>query len=116
MSSLSDKIRQRNRRKGRIRKKIHGTAERPRLTVFKSHKYLYLQAVNDEEGRALAAASTLKLNVRPNIEGGVVLGKLMAEELKKAKIFTVVFDRNGYKFHGVVKAIADNVREGGINI
>ncbi|WGK68917.1 50S ribosomal protein L18 [Candidatus Haliotispira prima] len=116
MGSLSDKIRQRNRRKGRIRKKIHGTAQRPRLTVFKSHKYLYLQAINDEEGRTLATASTLKLGVRPNIEGGVALGKLMAEELKKAQVSVVVFDRNGYKFHGVVKAIADNIHEGGIEV
>ncbi len=116
MSHLSDKIRQRNRRKGRARKKIYGTAVRPRLTVFKSYKYLYLQAVNDAEGRTLAAASTLKLDVRPNVEGGVALGKLMADELKKVQISAVVFDRNGYKFHGVVKAIVDNVREGGIEV
>ncbi|MEM9423231.1 MAG: 50S ribosomal protein L18 [Spirochaetota bacterium] len=116
MGSLSDKIQRRNRRKGRIRKRVQGTAERPRLTIFKSHKYLYLQVINDENGHTLAAASTLKLGVRPNIEGGAALGKLMTEELKTAAISTVVFDRNGYKFHGVVKAVVDNVREGGIEI
>ena len=116
MSSLSDKICQRNRRKGRIRKKIHGTADCPRLTIFKSHRYLYLQAINDDDGHTVAAASTLKLDVRPNIDGGVVLGKLMAEQLKKAEISVVVFDRNGYRFHGVVKAVVDNVRENGIKV
>ncbi len=116
MSSVSDKICRRERRRGRIRKKIHGSAERPRLTVFKSHKYLYLQAIDDEQSQTLAAASTLKLGVRPNMEGGMALGKLMADELKKAKIAAVVFDRNGYKFHGVVKTIADNIREAGIEV
>ncbi len=116
MSSLSDKICQRNRRKGRVRKKIYGTADRPRLTIFKSHRYLYLQAINDDDGHTVAAASTLKLDVRPNIDGGVVLGKLMAEELKKADVSVVVFDRKGYKFHGVVRAVVDNVRDNGIKV
>ena len=116
MSSVTNTMQRRNRRKGRIRKKVYGTGERPRLSVFKSYKYLYLQAINDEEGHTLAAASTLKLNVAPNIEGGAALGKVMAEELKKAQVNAVVFDRNGYKFHGVVKAIVENVREGGIEV
>ena len=116
MSSVTNTVQRRNRRKGRIRKKVHGTARRPRLSVFKSYKYLYLQAINDEEGHTLAAASTLKLDVSPNVEGGATLGKVMAEELKKAQVSSVVFDRNGYKFHGVVKAIVENVREGGIEV
>ena len=116
MSSSFDIIRQRNRRKGRIRKKIYGTSERPRLTVFKSHKYLYLQAIDDEKGHTMAAASTQKLDVFPNLQGGIALGGLMAAELKKANISAVVFDRNGYRFHGVIKAIVENVREGGIEV
>ena len=116
MGSITNTLQRRNRRKGRIRKKIYGTAERPRLSVFKSYQYLYLQAINDEEGHTLASASTLKLNVSPNIEGGAALGKIMAQELKNAQVSSVVFDRNGYKFHGVIKAIVENVREGGIEV
>lgn len=116
MASVLDKINKRNRRKLRIRKKIHGTQACPRLSVFKSNKYLYLQVIDDDRGATLQGASTQKLGVAPNVAGGSALGKVLAEKLLAAGIKQVVLDRNGYKFHGVVKAIAESVRENGVRI
>ncbi|HOZ71597.1 MAG TPA: 50S ribosomal protein L18 [Spirochaetales bacterium] len=114
---ISEKIRRRGARKVHVRKSISGTAERPRLTVFKSNKYLYVQAIDDEAGVTIAAASTLEKaleGTKPTVEGGAKLGELMGARLGEKKIGAVVFDRNGYNYHGVVKAIADGTRKAGI--
>lgn len=114
---LSEKNRRREARKVHVRKTIRGTAERPRLTVFKSNKYLYVQAVDDEAGVTLAAASTLEEalhGTKATVAGGAKLGELIGARLSEKKIGVVVFDRNGYFYHGIVKAIADGTRKAGI--
>ncbi|MEM9479550.1 MAG: 50S ribosomal protein L18 [Verrucomicrobiota bacterium] len=102
----------------RIRKKISGTAERPRLAVHFSNKNVYAQLIDDESGKTLAAASTKdsasKGSSSANKETATSVGKLIAERAKAAKIETVVFDRGGHIFHGKVKALADAAREGGL--
>lgn len=100
-----------------VRKSISGTAERPRLTVFRSNKYLYAQAIDDEAGVTLAAASTLEealKGAKPTVETGAKLGELIGARLGEKKIEAVLFDRNGYNYHGVIKAIADGTRKAGI--
>jgi len=107
----------RDRRHTRVRKKVHGTAARPRLAVFKSNRYIYAQIIDDEGGRTLAAASSQEKSLRDktlNIESAAEVGKLLAERAGAADITTVVFDRGGYPFHGRVKALADAVREAGV--
>jgi large subunit ribosomal protein L18 len=113
----SEKIRRRGARKVHVRKSISGNAERPRLTVFKSNKYLYVQVIDDAAGNTLVSGSTLEealKDVKATVEGGAKLGELVGQRLKEKKIGTVVFDRNGYKYHGIVKAIADGTRKAGI--
>ena len=117
MKRIQEKIRRRNRRKRRVRGRISGSAERPRISVFKSNRYLYAQAVNDEDGTTLAASSTVHgagKGLKLSVEDAGKLGKIFGEELKSAGIKTVVFDRNGYLYHGVVKSFADGVRESGV--
>ena len=102
----------------RIRKKINGTAERPRLVVFRSSKHIYAQIIDDLAGATLASASTLSLegdNIRLNVENAKLVGKKVAEEAIKKSITSVVFDRNGFVYHGRIKAVADGAREGGLN-
>lgn len=107
-------------RKERIRKKLSGTAERPRLTVYKSLRHLHAQIVDDDSGRTLAAASTLSKELKGKLDEGdkkaaaKQVGLLIAEKCKAAKIEKVVFDRNGYPYHGRIAAIADGAREGGL--
>ena len=102
----------RQRRKIRIRKKVNGTAERPRLVVYRSNLHIYAQIVNDLEGATLVSASTLSLS---KTESGLHCNKSGAERVGKEKnISKVVFDRNGYIYHGRVKAVADGAREGGL--
>ncbi len=111
------KLRRRDQRKMHVRKNLEGTPERPRMTVFKSNRYLYVQVIDDLAGTTLAAASTLEESlkaVKANLEGGAKLGEEIGKRLKDKKIGTVVFDRNGYKYHGIVKAIADGARKAGI--
>ena len=108
----------RARRKVSIRKKIAGTAERPRLSVFRSACHIYAQLVDDESGRTLAAASTQNVAVegnKGNKEAAKVVGTAIAERAKAAGIEVVVFDRNGFKYHGRVKSLADAAREGGLS-
>lgn len=110
------KIARRNKIKTRIRGKISGTAERPRMTVFRSNKQIYVQLVNDLEGRTLVARSSKNIE---NIQGdktaqAAQVGKLIAEAAIAAGIKTVVFDRNGYLYHGRVKSLADAAREAGL--
>ena len=101
--------------KYRIRKNVTGTAERPRLSVFRSNKQIYVQVINDVDGRTLASASSIGMEAMPKIEQAAKVGALLAEKAKAAGITTVVFDRNGYLYHGRVKALADAAREGGLN-
>ena len=109
----------RQRRKIRIRKKISGTAERPRLVIFRSNLHMYAQVVDDLTGAPLAATSTLVLSkggekVSCNKAGAEAVGKEIARLAKEKRIEKVVFDRNGYLYHGKIKAVADGAREGGL--
>lgn len=109
----------RQRRKVRIRKKISGASSRPRLVVFRSNLHLYAQIVDDESGTTLVSASTLALKnsgqaARSNKAGGELVGKEIARLAKEKSISRVVFDRNGYIYHGRVKAVADGAREAGL--
>lgn len=99
----------------RIRKKVNGTPERPRLNVFRSNTSIYCQIVDDIKGHTIAAASSQELTSGTKTEQAVAVGKLIAEKAKAAGIETVVFDRGGYLYHGRVKALADGAREGGLN-
>jgi large subunit ribosomal protein L18 len=113
---------QRARRHRRIRKKIQGTAERPRLVVFRSLKNIEGQLVDDDSSRTLVGVSTLAEELRgftgesrmPNVEKAFEAGKLLADKAKAAGVETVVFDRGGYKYHGRVKAFAEGARKGGL--
>ena len=109
------KIERRIKIKYRVRKNVNGTAERPRLSVFRSNKQIYAQVINDVTGTTLASASSLGLETMPKIEQAQKVGALLAEKAKAAGITSVVFDRNGYLYHGRVKALADAAREGGLN-
>ena len=109
------KVERRIKIKFRIRKSVNGTAERPRLSVFRSNKQIYVQVINDVTGTTLASASSIGLEAMPKIEQAQKVGALVAEKAKAAGITTVVFDRNGYLYHGRVKALADAAREGGLN-
>ncbi len=103
----------------RIRKKVQGTAERPRLAVFRSLNHIYAQVIDDRAGRTLATASTtekaLGLKTGGNVEAAKTVGKTIAERAQKAGVSTVVFDRGGYVYHGRVKALIDATREAGLN-
>ena len=101
-------------RHSRVRSKIVGTAELPRLCVFRSNKNISCQVIDDENGTTLASASSLKIKNGGNIEGAKVVGKEIAEACKKAKITKVVFDRGGYLYHGRVEALAEAARENGL--
>ena len=110
----------RARRKRRIRKKVTGTADRPRLTVFRSSKHIYAQVVDDITDKAITGCSTLSKTLLSDLEGkdksarAAVVGKAIAEACKKHGISKVVFDRNGYAYHGRVKTLADSAREAGL--
>ena len=103
----------------RIRKKVHGSAERPRLAVFRSLNHIYAQVIDDRSGRTLATASTtekmLAGKTGGNVEAAKGVGKAIAERAQKAGISTVVYDRGGYVYHGRVKALLDATREAGLN-
>ena len=101
--------------KFRIRKSVNGTAERPRLSVFRSNKQIYAQVINDLTGTTLVSASSLGLEKMAKIEQAQKVVTLLAEKAKAAGVEKVVFDRNGYLYHGRVKALADAAREGGLN-
>ncbi len=114
---LVEKDRKRLKRKIHIRKRISGTSEKPRMTVFKSNRSLYMQAIDDSAGTTLASISTLEKDLkgsRPSVETAAKVGELMGKRLLEKNITTVVFDRNGFLFHGVVKAMADGARKAGI--
>lgn len=100
--------------KYRVRKRVSGTAERPRLTVFRSNKQIYAQIINDETARTLVSASSLGLDKMPKLEQASKVGELVAQKAIAAGISEVVFDRNGYLYHGRVKNVADGARNGGL--
>lgn len=105
----------RQRIRYRIRKKISGTAERPRLTVFRSNKSIYAQLINDDQRTTLVAANSREAAATgTKIEQSTTVGKLIAEKAMAAGISKVVFDRSGYLYHGRVKALAEGAREGGL--
>ncbi len=108
------KVERRIKIKFRIRKSVNGTAERPRLSVFRSNKQIYAQVINDLTGATLASASSLGLEKMPKKEQAEKVGEMLAEKAQAAGISTVVFDRNGYLYHGRVKELADGARKGGL--
>ena len=122
MSSLSnERLVGRKRRHVRVRKKIHGTAARPRLALFRSNKHLVLQVIDDESGRTVAAASTNEAEQRTtggtgSIAGATRVGTLVAERAKAAGVSKVVFDRGGFLYHGRIAAAADAAREAGLEV
>ena len=108
------------RRRNHVRRKITGTVERPRLTVFRSSKHIYAQLIDDHNGRTLASASSLAPDLRKdvayggNVKAAQVVGKRLAEVAKEHGITKVAFDRGHYRYHGRIKALADAAREGGL--
>ena len=117
LKKLNDKQRKRLKRKIHIRKRLHGTAERPRMTVTRSNCNLYVQIIDDDAGKTLASISTLEkefASLKPNTDGAAKLGEEFGKRILDKNIKTVVFDRNGYLYHGVVKALADGARKAGL--
>ena len=108
------KVERRIKIKYRMRKSVNGTAERPRLSVFRSNKQIYAQVINDLTGMTLASASSLGLEKMPKKEQAAKVGELVAEKAQAAGVTTVVFDRHGYLYHGRVKELADCARKGGL--
>jgi large subunit ribosomal protein L18 len=108
------------RRHRRVRKKVTGTAQRPRLTVFRSNKHIYVQAIDDIAGHTVASASTMETDLRTaptaTTDAATQVGRLIGERIKTAGIETVVFDRGGFKYHGRVAAIADGARAAGLQL
>jgi large subunit ribosomal protein L18 len=114
---MAGKNRERRERiKAGVRKRINGTSERPRLSVFRSNRGLYVQIIDDINGVTVAAASTTELGEKTklNIENSKNVGKKIAEKAIASGIQTIVFDRNGYLYHGNIKALAEGAREGGL--
>ncbi|HHE45946.1 MAG TPA: 50S ribosomal protein L18 [Candidatus Moranbacteria bacterium] len=101
-------------RKRRIRAKIKGTSQRPRLVVFRSLKNINVQVIDDTKGYTLIFSSLKEAKTKNNLEGAKKVGELVAKKCLERKIKTVVFDRNGYKFHGKIKALAESARENGL--
>ena len=117
LRKMVEKDRKRLKRKIHIRKRITGTAERPRMTVFRSNRSLSIQIIDDEKGQTLVSASTLEKelrNIKVTVEGAGQLGEIMGKRLLEKNIKTVVFDRSGYLYHGVIKALADGARKAGV--
>ncbi len=119
MAKINPKAASRLKRVRRIRKKISGTAERPRLRVFKSNKHIYAQIIDDAQGKTLVSMSTVDKGFVAGEETAKVpvakeVGKLLAERAKSAGITRVVFDRGGYLYHGRIKSLSEGAREGGL--
>ncbi|GHV94611.1 50S ribosomal protein L18 [Spirochaetia bacterium] len=117
LRKMLEKDRKRLKRKVHIRKRIIGTAERPRMTVTRSNRSISIQIIDDAKGHTLVSASTLEKdlrNLKANLEGAGQLGEVMGKRLVEKNIKSVVFDRNGYLYHGLIKALADGTRKAGI--
>jgi large subunit ribosomal protein L18 len=118
MDRLAQKKNRRARRKKHIRKLITGVGDRPRMTVYKSGRYLYIQVIDDQKAHTLVSASNIEKDLRKvksTLAGAEQLGQVVAGRLKEKKIDRVVFDRNGYAYHGIVKSIAEGARKAGIH-
>ncbi|HOZ47683.1 MAG TPA: 50S ribosomal protein L18 [Candidatus Hydrogenedentes bacterium] len=115
MGKLSSKEKMRHRRKTYVRRRVSGNSERPRLAVHRSLKHIYAQIVDDSCGRTLAAASSVSLKIAGNTVGAAKeVGKVLGEQAKSKGVERVCFDRGGWLYHGRVKALADGVREMGV--
>jgi large subunit ribosomal protein L18 len=118
MAHTDHKLELRRRRHSRVRRKVHGSAERPRLAVFRSNKHITAQLIDDDAGRTVAAASTTEADLRSasggNIDAAAKVGGLVATRARAAGITTVVFDRGGFAYHGRVAALADAARAEGL--
>ncbi len=114
--TVATKPTKRLKRRRRVRAKVHGSAERPRISVFRSNRGVFAQLIDDESGRTVAAASWTEPELRSlkPIDQSRRIGELLAERAKSAGVESAVFDRGGYKYHGRVKALADGAREGGL--
>ena len=118
LQKMLEKDRKRLRRKVHIRKRISGTQERPRMTITKSNRNLSVQIIDDSKGQTLVSASSMEKdlrNIKATVAGAGQLGEVIGKRLLERNIKTVVFDRNGYLYHGIVKALADGTRKAGIN-
>jgi len=118
LQKMLEKDRKRLRRKIHIRKRLFGTAERPRMTVTKSNRRLSVQIIDDDKGHTLVSASSLEKelkDIKATVAGAGQLGEIVGKRLLERNIKTVVFDRNGYLYHGIVKALADGTRKAGIS-
>ena len=122
MSRIADRKQRRQRIRQRYRKVVRGTDSRPRLAVFRSLRHLYAQVIDDERGATLAAASTLEqetagsLTSTANLAAAKRLGQVIADRAKEKGIANVVFDRGGFRYHGVIRAIAEGAREAGLRV
>lgn len=109
----------RQRRHERVRNRVSGTPERPRLNIYRSNLHIYAQVIDDTKGHTLASASSMDASLKDssggNVDGAVAVGKLVAERALAAGVTKVVYDRGGYLYHGRVKALADAAREGGLD-
>lgn len=115
MQARKAKLNSRDRIKRKIRARISGTSDRPRLSVYRSNKNIYAQIINDQTGKTLVSASDVKMKKGTKSERAMEVGKTLAELAKGAKISAVVFDRNGFNYIGRIKLLADSAREGGLN-
>jgi large subunit ribosomal protein L18 len=118
---MAKKLTARERRKFHIRKRVNGTADRPRMSVYRSAKHIYAQVIDDVTGRTLASASTMAKDLAGQLDGNKSdaakkVGALIAERCKSQNITKVVFDRNGFMYHGRIKALADAVRGAGLDL
>lgn len=116
MAKTAKKVTQRARIRRRIRSKISGTSERPRLAVFRSNKHIYAQLIDDMAGHTLAAASTREDDALIGVESSKAVGQRLAERAKEAGVERAVFDRGGYRYHGNVRAVAEGARDAGLNL
>lgn len=121
MATVNPRQQARLKRKRRIRKHILGTADRPRLSVFRSARHIYAQVIDDTKGHTLAAASTLDEAVagdpeaKSKIDKAVLVGKLIGQRAKESGVSKIVFDRNGFLYHGRIKAVSEGAREAGLS-
>jgi large subunit ribosomal protein L18 len=119
MKKLIQKQKRLIRRKRRIRAKVSGTPERPRVSVYRSNRHLFVQAIDDTVGKTLLSAGTTQAAFKgmvANVAGGEKLGEAVGAQLKEKNITVAVLDRNGRRYHGVIKAVADGVRKAGIQV
>src|SRR5574337_2115087 len=122
MDHIKEKLRKRTRRHLRVRRKVVGSSERPRLNVYRSLKHIYCQIIDDIEGKTLAAASTQSPDIRSqiryggNVKAAEIVGKKIAEAAQSKGIVKVVFDKGGYKYHGRIKALAESARRHNLSL